>query len=163
MSTSSRNHLPSFGRPLLALVGILAASMMQAASPPPAGHGAYLGLHAEHDRNSTADHSKFKVLHGPFKDGDGSAVTLACLSCHPKAADQVMRTKHWNWRPADKNRQEYGKSTHLVNNFCISTIGGNQGACSTCHAGYGMEDASFDFSKRENIDCLVCHDNHRRL
>ena len=158
MATSPRTPLPATGRPLHALVGILAASLMLAASPPSAGHGAYLGLRSEHDRNITADHSKFKELKGPFKDGDGPAVTLACLSCHPKAADQVMRTKHWNWRPADKDRQEYGKSTHLVNNFCISTIGGNQEACSTCHAGYGMKDASFDYGKRENIDCLVCHD-----
>ena len=30
--------------------------------------------------------------------------------------------------------------------------------CTSCHAGYGWKDNSFDFSKSENIDCLVCHD-----
>ena len=158
MATLSRTpHPPQPGRLLKALAGILAGSMAVLAAPP-AGHGAYLALHAERDKNLTADHSKFKILQGPFKEGDGSAVTRACLTCHPKAADQVMATKHWNWRPADPARAGYGKSTHLVNNFCISTIGGNQGSCSTCHAGYGMQDASFDFSNRDNVDCLVCHD-----
>ena len=159
MPTSTRNHLPALpGRLLQALVGILSGVLALAAAPPPPGHGAYLNLRTEQGRNSTADHSKFKVLQGPFKDGDGPAVTLACLTCHPKAGDQIMTTRHWNWRPAEPARKGYGKSTHLVNNFCISTIGGNQGACSICHAGYGMQDATFDYSKRENVDCLVCHD-----
>ena len=30
--------------------------------------------------------------------------------------------------------------------------------CTSCHAGYGWKDASFDFSDPANIDCLVCHD-----
>ena len=154
---------PSLPRPwrlLQALVGILALTLapINAQPPPTTGHGAYLQQGTERNANLTADHSKFKILQGPFKDGDGSAVTRACLSCHTKAAAQVMATKHWNWHPADKNRQGYGKSTHLVNNFCISTIGGNQEACSRCHAGYGMTDKNFDYSKADNVDCLVCHD-----
>ncbi len=32
------------------------------------------------------------------------------------------------------------------------------GGCAQCHAGYGWEDANFDFTNQENIDCLVCHD-----
>ncbi|HEX9106807.1 MAG TPA: tetrathionate reductase family octaheme c-type cytochrome, partial [Longimicrobiales bacterium] len=31
-------------------------------------------------------------------------------------------------------------------------------ACTKCHAGYGWADASFDFAKPENVDCLVCHE-----
>jgi len=34
----------------------------------------------------------------------------------------------------------------------------NEARCTSCHAGYGWKDASFDFTKAENIDCLVCHD-----
>ena len=30
--------------------------------------------------------------------------------------------------------------------------------CTSCHAGYGFRDNSFDFNKDEKIDCLVCHD-----
>ena len=28
-----------------------------------------------------------------------------------------------------------------------------------CHAGYGWQDASFDFKAEENVDCLICHDS----
>ncbi|MBI1752707.1 MAG: tetrathionate reductase family octaheme c-type cytochrome [Acidobacteria bacterium] len=143
-----------------ALTGLIVCSLLplMAQQTAPAGHGSYTKLRAERGQSATADHSKFKVLQGPFKDGDGSAVTRACLSCHTKAAAQVMATKHWNWRPSDKKLEGYGKSTHLVNNFCISTIGGNQEACARCHAGYGMKDSGFDYTKAENVDCLVCHD-----
>ena len=44
---------------------------------------------------STADHSKFKELKGPFKTGE--EVTKACLSCHTEASKQVMNTRHWTW------------------------------------------------------------------
>jgi octaheme c-type cytochrome (tetrathionate reductase family) len=27
----------------------------------------------------------------------------------------------------------------------------------SCHIGYGWEDANFDFSNQENVDCLACH------
>ncbi|MCP4215497.1 MAG: cytochrome C [bacterium] len=31
-------------------------------------------------------------------------------------------------------------------------------SCTRCHIGYGWIDDSFDFSREENVDCLVCHD-----
>jgi octaheme c-type cytochrome (tetrathionate reductase family) len=114
--------------------------------------------HEQHAKGQTADHTKFKILQGPFKDGDGSAVTKACLTCHTKAAEQVMATQHWLWRIPEEGLKGYGKSTHLVNNFCISTVGGNTASCARCHAGYGYRDKTFDFTKAENVDCLVCHD-----
>ncbi|MCW8959079.1 MAG: cytochrome C, partial [Gammaproteobacteria bacterium] len=45
--------------------------------------------------NSTADHSKFEALQGPFRNA--TEVTEACLSCHTEAGDQIMQTTHWNW------------------------------------------------------------------
>ncbi len=30
--------------------------------------------------------------------------------------------------------------------------------CTSCHAGYGWKDHSFDFNNAEKIDCLICHD-----
>jgi len=30
--------------------------------------------------------------------------------------------------------------------------------CTSCHAGYGWKDNSFDFSRQSAMDCLVCHD-----
>jgi octaheme c-type cytochrome (tetrathionate reductase family) len=47
---------------------------------------------------------------------------------------------------------------NAINNFCIG-IRGNWASCTACHAGYGWEDADFDFENKTNIDCLVCHDN----
>ncbi|HET9932223.1 MAG TPA: tetrathionate reductase family octaheme c-type cytochrome [Polyangiaceae bacterium] len=90
------------------------------------------------------------------------AVTRKCLECHPDAA-AVMKTSHWLWLgPESKiagreGKQRIGKK-NVLNNFCISTRG-NERACTKCHAGYGWEDASFDFSKTENVDCLVCHEH----
>ncbi len=100
------------------------------------------------------------IVQGPFEIGQD--VTRACLECHQEAAFEVMQTVHWTWesKPYDiEGRPEpvtIGKKNAL-NNFCIG-IQSNWPGCTSCHAGYGWEDAEFDFSNPENIDCLVCHD-----
>ncbi len=38
------------------------------------------------------------------------------------------------------------------------SIQSNWCRCTSCHAGYGWKDNKFDFSRQENVDCLVCHD-----
>ncbi len=104
---------------------------------------------------STADHSRFKQLQGPFKTGE--EVTEACLSCHTEAAKQVMATRHWTWdyvNPA--TGQRLGKMT-MLNSFCIGNRS-NEAFCTSCHAGYGWKDDKFDFTSERNVDCLVCHD-----
>jgi len=89
------------------------------------------------------------------------AVTRACLGCHPDAA-QVMKTSHWRWVGAEvqvaghEGKVRIGKA-NLLNNFCIAAKG-NEKSCTKCHIGYGWKDASFDFEKAENVDCLVCHE-----
>ncbi len=102
------------------------------------------------------DHTAF------FKDSIESpqAVTLKCIGCHPNSSKEVMKTAHWTWESGDVERN--GKTILLgkknqVNNFCISVVG-NWASCVTCHAGYGWGDQNFDFTKEENVDCLVCHD-----
>jgi len=93
----------------------------------------------------------------------GPEVTVACLSCHEDAGDQVIHTAHWKWEAdpvAIEGRDglfSTGKK-NTINNFCIG-IQGNWAACTACHAGYGWEDADFDFEETANVDCLVCHDN----
>jgi octaheme c-type cytochrome (tetrathionate reductase family) len=73
-----------------------------------------------------------------------------------------MKTAHWKWEaepvkvPGHDKPMSIGKK-NLLNNFCIG-IRGNWTSCTSCHAGYGWADESFDFSKQENVDCLVCHD-----
>jgi hypothetical protein len=105
------------------------------------------------------DHS---LLFGESGFADGPAVTRACLGCHPQAAREVMQTSHWLWLgepemvPGHPEPLRIGKR-NLINNFCIS-IEGNWPTCTRCHAGYGWEDAGYDFTLEENVDCLVCHD-----
>ncbi len=102
------------------------------------------------------DHTAF------FKDSiiTPQEVTRKCVGCHPNSGKEVMKTAHWTWISGDvvRNGKEMplGKKNQ-VNNFCISIVG-NWASCTTCHAGYGWGDENFDFTKEENVDCLVCHD-----
>jgi len=87
-------------------------------------------------------------------------ITKACLSCHEETAAEVMATTHWTWSDeqevAGKGRVNYGKR-NAFNNFCIS-VSGNEPRCTSCHAGYGWRDSTFDFTDESRVDCLVCHD-----
>jgi len=100
------------------------------------------------------------LIAGPF--ADGPAVTRRCLECHPQAGEDILKSTHWTWvsdtavHPGTGETLEIGK-INLLNNFCVS-IAGNWERCTSCHAGYGWADNSFDFTNPENIDCLVCHD-----
>ena len=102
------------------------------------------------------DHSQF--ITGPFKTGPD--VTKACLQCHQDQAKAFMKTVHWTWSSRQKEpargEVKLGK-INAVNNFCIA-LPSNEPRCTSCHAGYGWRDASFDFSNAGNVDCLVCHD-----
>ncbi|MDD3761773.1 MAG: tetrathionate reductase family octaheme c-type cytochrome [Nevskiales bacterium] len=110
---------------------------------------------ARTDSDSTADHSKYEILRGPFSSGP--EVTQACLSCHTEAGKQFMHSIHWTWEYVHpETGQTLGKKT-LINNYCTNARG-NEGMCAQCHAGYGWKDNSFDFGDQANIDCLVCHD-----
>lgn len=99
------------------------------------------------------------LITGPF--ASGSEVTAACLECHDTAGQEVMQTVHFTWEsepvllPGRDEPVTIGKKNQ-INNFCIG-IQGNWSSCVACHAGYGWEDASYDFSKETNVDCLVCH------
>jgi octaheme c-type cytochrome (tetrathionate reductase family) len=100
------------------------------------------------------------VISGPFATPQD--VTRRCLSCHPGAA-AVATTPHFTWLgepveiPGHAGKLRLGKK-NAINNFCIS-ITGNERSCTKCHAGYGWADAAYDFSKVENVDCLVCHEH----
>ena len=110
-------------------------------------------------RSVPTDHSSF--FQQPF--ADGPSVTKACLECHPKSAEEVMATAHWNWVgdevmvPGHDQPLRIGKR-NLINNFCIG-IKSNWPGCTQCHIGYGWEDESFDFTDQTRVDCLACHDN----
>jgi octaheme c-type cytochrome (tetrathionate reductase family) len=112
--------------------------------------------------DSTADHSKFEILKQDF--ANGPAVTAACLTCHTEASKQIMKTAHWTWicprakeQLAEEQHIAVGKAEHIINNFCIA-LPSNEPRCTSCHAGYGWKDKSFDFTDETLVDCLVCHD-----
>ncbi|MDM8523730.1 tetrathionate reductase family octaheme c-type cytochrome [Desulfococcaceae bacterium HSG8] len=104
----------------------------------------------------TSDHSKHAILEQEF--ASGPEVTKACLDCHTEAAMQFHKTIHWTW--LDPNAPEgagIGKGGHSMNNFCIN-INSNEPRCTSCHAGYGWKDNTFDFTDQSKVDCLVCHE-----
>jgi hypothetical protein len=115
---------------------------------------------ASHLEPTAVPVSHADIIKGPLNTPQ--EVTRACLSCHPDAAAQVMKTTHWTWESQPFNvpwRDQpvtIGK-INQINNFCIGTQG-NQKQCMSCHIGYGwQENAAYDFSNPENVDCLACH------
>ncbi len=142
----------------LFVVSLLTALLVAA----PAGFAATSGTLAgagDDDRSvnidSTADHSQFEALQGPFESG--MEVTEACLSCHTEAAQQVHESIHWTWEYTQPETEQKLGKRHALNNFCLG-IAGSYERCASCHVGYGWEDKEFDFSAEERVDCLVCHD-----
>lgn len=142
--------------PTLILIGVgfvlLGMGLLLNASPAAAGAPMTPPVQGV-AQGSTADHSKFEILKGPFATGPD--VTAACLTCHTEAAQQIMRTTHWTWEQVVGD-QQLGKN-NVINNFCV-TIASNEPRCTSCHIGYGYKDRTFDFTKETNVDCLVCHD-----
>ena len=143
---------------LSALLAVVLIPPLANAQTPSEGAETALKVRPPRPDPSTADHSKFDALKADFKSGP--EVTEACLTCHTEAAKHVMGTYHWTWRDkvapdADQSRV-FGKSGGAINNFCISIVG-NESRCTSCHAGYGWKDKSFDFSDQTHVDCLVCH------
>lgn len=144
------------------IVGLVATTLLIVVpiflfiTPAPAAQDdpwAHVPAHAPH-----TDHTD--LLTGPFTTGP--QVTQACLECHEDAAHQVAQTSHWTWEsqpvllPGRTEPVTTGKK-HSINNFCIG-IQSNWPGCTSCHAGYGWEDAAFDFTALSQVDCLVCHE-----
>ena len=103
--------------------------------------GSVAGIDGPLEKRSTADHTKFEELHGPFAKGQD--VTRACLKCHTEASKQLHETLHWTWRyDHEQTGQRLGKK-YVVNSFCGS-ITANYPRCTSCHIGYGWQDADFD-------------------
>jgi len=173
-------RIPRFAWPaafLLALAGLVTTLVIKArtAAPDPAaptvtliaqdqptGGDPLRGLRPIIPAKPTADHTMFEALKQDFPDGP--AVTAACLTCHTEASRQIMKTAHWTWicpRAKKKLEEEHhiaiGKAEHIINNFCVA-LPSNEPRCTSCHAGYGWKDKTFDFSDETLVDCLVCHD-----
>jgi octaheme c-type cytochrome (tetrathionate reductase family) len=81
----------------------------------------------------------------------------------------MLHARHFTWlgraHTIPGSGSEHAATTrigkrNLLNNFCLS-VESNWPRCTTCHAGYGWSDASFDFEDKSRIDCLVCHEQTR--
>ncbi|MBD3410154.1 MAG: tetrathionate reductase family octaheme c-type cytochrome [Ignavibacteriales bacterium] len=98
-------------------------------------------------------------IEGPFDSPQ--EVTETCFMCHEDAATDFMKTRHWNWSGDEFEAEGRGTvalgKKNLINNFCIS-VPTNYPRCTSCHAGYGWKDETFDFEDPNNVDCLVCHE-----
>ena len=150
--------------PLVAGAAVVLGGMVPLLRPPPPARGEAQSTAVKvAPENPVAHRTRPHLDHAAyFKDPlkTGPEVTRRCLSCHPDAAAEVMKTPHFTWLSGDVQRD--GKTVrtgkrNLMNNFCIS-VSGNWASCTKCHAGYGWTDDHFDFTKAENVDCLVCHD-----
>lgn len=115
-----------------------------------------VGCHAK----NVPDHKELVKLPddpGPME------VTAECLRCHEKAGEDMIKSAHWLWKgpsPYTVDRQKKvmsGKATDTINNFCVA-LPSNWPRCTSCHAGYGWKDGTFDFTDMTRVDCLVCHD-----
>ena len=115
------------------------------------------GLGAEPGKSaSTADHTRFESLKGPFNSAE--EVTRACLECHTEAAGQVQESIHWTWEYEHPVSGQLLGKKHVINSFC-GNVASNEARCTSCHAGYGWEDTeTFDFREQSSVDCLACHD-----
>jgi len=115
-----------------------------------------LGVSVSAQESEGMDHSAFGPLAGPFETAP--EVTAACLTCHAGVGEDFMQTVHWTWEYESATTGEtYGKY-QVLNNYCVN-VRTNEPRCTSCHAGYGWTDESFDHSNPGNIDCLVCHDS----
>jgi len=148
---------------ILGLIGILAVILVPLIifwpRVAPSTKDPWAGIPEHPVHTSHAD-----IIKGPFTTGQ--EVTRNCLTCHPLAAADIMMTTHWTWEskpftmPGHDKPVTIGKANQ-INNFCISAQG-NQKSCTACHIGYGWKEVTattpaFDFTKSENVDCLMCH------
>ncbi|MBN2719246.1 MAG: tetrathionate reductase family octaheme c-type cytochrome [Deltaproteobacteria bacterium] len=136
-----------------AMIAILVTLATPAMKPPAPAKPEFSLKIREH-----MDHAP--LITGTFKTGP--EVTKACLKCHPEAGREMLKSAHFQWVgreikvPGHDGTYRIGKR-NAINNFCIG-IQGNWPSCTRCHAGYGWNDDSFDFTDESAVDCLVCHD-----
>ena len=87
-------------------------------------------------------------------------VTKACIECHKEEANSLFHSRHFRWEGKEFDlhgkKVKLGKKT-LLNNFCIN-INSNEPRCTSCHTGYGWKKTAKYKFKKEDMDCLVCHD-----
>jgi hypothetical protein len=95
-----------------------------------------------------------------------------CQSCHATQVDEVLASAHYQWKGAASEmvngQPQQGKiiqrdagsnilaGASAMNAYCINILG-NFNGCNACHVGLGAEPTA---TNEENIDCLLCHQEH---
>lgn len=90
---------------------------------------------------------------------DARDVTVKCMECHKKKADEVLHSTHWSWkrlRTVNGKEVRYGKRDSLAA-FAIDA-GSNPARCLGCHVSNSTGMVDFDNAGPDMVDCLVCHD-----
>ncbi|MFP4369444.1 MAG: tetrathionate reductase family octaheme c-type cytochrome [Candidatus Kapaibacterium sp.] len=140
----------------VALITFVTFSLMQSDENSAAIQSTKAYTDPDTAKTTTADHSRFPELQQEFSSAE--EVVDQCLKCHTEAAKQVHNTIHWTWvcPKAKVKDNTLGKVT-VINNFCMG-LQSNEPRCTSCHAGFGWKDSTFDFTSERNVDCFVCHD-----
>jgi len=152
-------HQASFNPELPGRIGLKAAHHRQCMGCHKKWNKGPVGCTDCHEKN-VPDHRNLVRLSGK---PDPMEVTKECLNCHDAQAIEMLTSTHWLWKgpseftEGEEKRIDLGKATKTINNLCIN-IASNWSRCTSCHAGYGWTDASFDFTDKTRIDCLTCHD-----
>lgn len=152
-------HQEPFNPKTLGRIGLKAAYHQQCMGcHEEKGQGPVLCLDC-HAKNVPSHKELVKLSDHP----EPAAVTKECLRCHDAQAEDMLTSAHWLWKgpsphtEGHEKRIDMGKATNTINNFCIA-LPSNWPRCTSCHAGYGWKDATFDFSDKTRMDCLICHD-----
>jgi octaheme c-type cytochrome (tetrathionate reductase family) len=110
---------------------------------------------------ASGDAYKPPALHRGYFAENAYEGTESCMNCHGAIGDEIITTGHFKWEGVASNIEGFEGGIHgktdIINNFCMA-IATNEGRCTQCHIGYDYADASYDFGNRNNVDCLVCHD-----
>ena len=100
------------------------------------------------------EHQNIKGLFNSTRD-----VTVKCLECHRKEAEEVLGSTHWTWersRTVNGRTGHFGKKDSLAG-FAID-IASNPSRCLGCHISTTPGNDNFSQPDVSMVDCLVCHD-----
>ncbi len=103
---------------------------------------------------AATDHSDF--ITEPFNTP--ADVTKKCLECHEKEAKAFMNTAHWKLlKENEKDVKKVPVSKSRATSIFSIGLHSSLQNCVTCHPGYGLKNADFEYKNPQMIDCLVCH------
>ena len=98
----------------------------------------------EQNVSRSSDHTKYEILKKKFNSPQ--EVTIACMTCHTKEADEVMKSNHWRWEIPEYIKGRgivYLGKKNAINNFCLGAEG-NELASNRILTGSETREATMD-------------------